>query len=237
MSEKINLSVQPREKPVDLRSIGSQGLPIDTSLIESHIKEFVVGHSAPFEGYLDDLVAHFGSQATFTGDFFRGVPSTTDLKGKKTIGPSPYREENRYNVSTEKYIYLIDDLSFLPVEIRSNYCLAQDYRIVLTTMKIANLSADNKDLVNSISLIFQMTELGWTTRGYDFEDDLKKNGKSRYLLSQSAANSFKKQGWDGLYVPGVHGSSGKTYRNLVLFGDCVDSYSDWLVGEYYSYPY
>jgi len=211
--------------------------PTDASLIESHIKEFVAGRPNPFEGYLDDLVEHFGSQATFTGDFFRGVPFTTDLKGKKTIGPSPYREENRYNVSTEKYIYLIDDLSYLPVEIRSNDCLVQDYRIVLATMKIANLSADNKDLDNSISLIFQMTELGRTTRGYDFEDDLKKTGKSRYLLSQSVANSFKKFGWEGLYVPGVHGTCGKTYRNLVLFGDCVDSYCDWLVGEYYKYSH
>jgi len=57
--------------------------------------------------------------------------------------------------------------------------------------------------------------------------------KSKYLVSQLLASVFKEFGWDGLYVPGVHGRQGDHYHNLTLIGQVVDKWEDWTVGKYF----
>lgn len=206
--------------------------PTDSLTIESLVQEFLSGRLAAFEAYLDRFVARFKAAAAFKGTFYRGVDSS--IKGlllENVIGPSPTPGQGRYNLAGERCIYLIDNAQFLPTELGTESILVQKYVISLSTLKIADLSPGN-EIENSLSLVFQMTERGKTGSGYDFELELQKQGKSKYLLSQSTAQCFKDYGWQGLYVPGVHGKPGQLYRNLVLFGSCVDSWRDWTIGEY-----
>ena len=207
--------------------------PTDTVLIEEYVQRFVEGRPGEFQDYLDGLVARFASAATFEGVFYRGVNSEIrdKIEGSQ-IGPSPTAAQGRYNVAGEKCIYLIDNLAFVHTEVDAAKILVQEYRIALSQMKVANLTPENTAISNSLSLIFQMTERGKTGAGFDFEQKLDAQGNTRYLVSQCVALTFKRHGWQGLYVPGVHGSQGLTYKNLALFGACVDSWREWADGEY-----
>ena len=100
-------------------------------------------------------------------------------------------------------------------------------------MRIADLSSENSSMDNSLSLAFQRAESGRTASGYEFKDALKKKGKLKYLMSQLLAACFKKQGWDGIYVPGVHGERGKCYHNLSIFEAKVSNWRDWTTHPYY----
>jgi len=209
--------------------------PTDKELIEKYIINFIEGDTSDFENYINNLVSHFISPTILESVFYRGVNSSLRNKiiGKK-IGPSPNPKDGRYNVNGEKSIYLIDNYLFLPEEIGANEILVQEYRIP-SVINIANLSPENNIINNSLSLIFQMTERGMTASEYNFELELQMQGKSKYFLSQNVANVFKKHGWQGLYVPGVHGKNSETYKNLVIFGSYVESWEKWAIGEFRTY--
>lgn len=206
--------------------------PCGTQHIELLIKKFISGDTDPFERFINDLVKNFHSYIKSEITFYRGVPKSK-LNSEKKIGPSPTPSEGRYNEKDEKAIYLIENILFLPKEIQATDEMAvQEYRIPLGDMEVADLSSENINMDNKLALLFQMVERGKTLSGFNFEDELEKAGKSKYLLSQTIAKAFKNNGWQGLYVPGVHGTQGKNYRNLSLFGKCVDCWEQWTVGEY-----
>jgi hypothetical protein len=208
--------------------------PTDKEKIEELINEFVAGMPNGLEDYIDKLVATFSSASTIEGTFFRGVKSTTSIVGSK-IGPSPRPREGRYNRSDEMALYLIDSVAFLSAELGADDLLVQEYHIKLSQLRVADLTPDNKDVSNSLSLLFQAAERGKTGAGFDFEKELSQLGKSRYLVSQSISTAFKYYGWQGLYVPGVHGNLGTHYKNLALFGKSVESWEDWTIGNSRAY--
>jgi hypothetical protein len=88
-------------------------------------------------------------------------------------------------------------------------------------------------LDNSLKLAFQWAESGRTKPDYQFEEILKKKGKSGYLVSQLLAECFKKYGWDGIFVPGIHGDSGKLYHNLSIFEAKISNWYNWTTRPYY----
>jgi hypothetical protein len=207
--------------------------PTDVPIIQEHINDFVAGKIAPLEKYLDDLVAAFSSIVSNESiTLYRGIDASIKLDGQQ-IGPSPHSSEGRYNESGERCLYLIDNDAFLPSEINASNIFVQKYSIPLSELHIADLSSTNQSIDNSLAIIFQFTERGWTDSGLNFEDEFRAMGKSEYLLSQYVAHVFKNHGWQGLYVPGVHGKSGDTYTNLALFGDCIDRWKKWAIGDYY----
>jgi hypothetical protein len=211
--------------------------PPDVTIIGKHIMEFVAGKTAALEEYVTGLVGAFSSRPSENnGTFYRGVACSTPVNGQR-IGPSPKSGSGRYNELGERCIYLIDDVMFLPSEIKASCILVQEYKIPLSELRIADVSSGNQDIDNSLAIIFQYTERGRTdmTPVFDFESELRATGRSEYLLSQSVARIFKKYGWQGLYVPGVHGKLPNIYRNLALFGDCLDAWEKWTTGDYRSY--
>ncbi len=211
--------------------------PTETILIQSHIQTFVAGEPAEMGTSIDNLVAAFSSVLSGDyGTFYRGLDAASRYKIKGgRIGPALKPSDGRYNTRSEKYIYLIDDPAFLSFEIGASKVLVQEYKIPLSKTRIADLSVNNTEVENSLSLILQMTERGKTSSGFEFENHLQQKGLSRYLLSQSVARVFKQRGWQGMYVPGVHGKPGNTYRNLALFGTCVNDWKKWAIGNYYEY--
>jgi len=78
-----------------------------------------------------------------------------------------------------------------------------------------------------------MAENGRTSSGYNFEQELGNRGKSKYLVSQLLSSSFKRNGWDGIFIPGVHGSQGRHYHNCTIFSTIVDQWKDWASGSYF----
>ncbi len=211
--------------------------PTDTILIQSNIKAFVAGEHFEMERYVDNLVAAFSSVLSGDyGTFYRGLDAACrdEIEGSR-IGPAEKPSDGRYNTHSEECIYLIDDPLFLSLEIGASEMLVQEYKIPLSKIRIADLSENNTEVENSLSLILQMTERGKTNSGFEFENYLQQKGMSRYLLSQSVARAFKQRGWQGMYVPGVHGGPGNTYRNLALFGKCVNDWKKWTIGDYYEY--
>jgi hypothetical protein len=210
--------------------------PTDVVLIEKHIRSFLNGEFAAFEEYVASLVDKFDNSITGTQVFYRGIDSIyrNNISGNR-IGPSPSPKDGRYNTKEEKALYLIDNVHFLAGELGSSKLLVQEFEINLAELRVADLSSENKLIDNSLALLFQMTERGKLASGLDFEAVLQNKGKSRYLLSQRIAASFRAHGWQALYIPGVHGKPGMHYRNLVIFGPCVDRWREWAKGNYRSY--
>jgi hypothetical protein len=207
--------------------------PTDALKIEQLIGDYLSGQTAPLQSFIDELASSFDWRSIFEGTFYRGVgsPVLPRIRGDR-IGPSPTPNEGRYNRRGDKALYLVDDLSFLGAELNATDFLVQQYAINLSQLRIADLTPDNTNVPNSLSLLFQAAEQGKTGAGLDFEAKLQESGKSRYLISQSLSESFIRHGWEGLHVPGVHGKAGQHYRNLVLFGHCVDSWEKWTVGSF-----
>lgn len=207
--------------------------PTDTLFIDDLVRKAADGRPDELWVYLDGLVAQFESAAVIETAFYRGVSAgIRDKIVGSQIGPSPAPSQGRYNHKGEKCIYLIDNLSFLSAEVGVRELLVQDFRVPLHELRVADLTPQNAAVSNSLSLVFQMTERGKTGAGFDFEDHLTNRGESRYFVSQLVADAFKRRGWQGLYIPGVHGEGGVTYRNLALFGDCVDRWQEWAIGTY-----
>ena len=98
-------------------------------------------------------------------------------------------------------------------------------------MRIADLSSENEALDNSLALAFQRAESGSAASGYKFEQVLEEKGESKYSVSQLLATCFKKKGWDGFFIPGVHGGSGKHYHNLTVWGAHLDSWHKWVKND------
>jgi|GEM_PF-2053738 len=208
--------------------------PTDTVQIQASIDSFVNGDPRALEKCVSALVQGFGFRLDLDNRrFFRGVSTAARCRVVgRHLGPSPQPRDGRYNERGEQCIYLIDDWRFLPVELGTNELLVQEYLIPVDRLRIADLSAANTELSNGLALVFQMTERGRTSSGFEFERELVVKGKSRYAVSQTVARAFKQRRWQGMYIPGVHGTPGDTYRNLALFADCVKDWEEWTVGDY-----
>ncbi len=209
--------------------------PTDTLLIEKLVQDYVQGNTADLEAYIDQYVSPFDFRALVEDTFYRGIPaSKRPLIPGDRIGPALVSGEGRYNSSGRRALYLIDDLRFLSAEIKATEMLVQKYRINLSSLRVADLTSENEQLPNSLSLLFQAAERGATGAGWPFERELQSRGKSRYTLSQSLASAFDRRSWQGILVPGVHGAAGVHYRNLALWGDCVEAWQDWAVGPFFA---
>lgn len=210
--------------------------PTDTVKIQKLIIDFVENGVDGITPYIDLLVKDFDNKLSGkTLPFFRAV----DISVKKhlsgeIIGPSPNANDGRYNVKGERCIYLIDDQDFLYAELNSSSILIQRFNVPVDSFKIADISSHNNNVHNSLALAFDMTENGRTSSGYNFEAELEKRGKSKYLVSQILSDSFKRNGWDGIYIPGVHGSQVRHYHNCTIFSTVVDQWVDWTNGSYFS---
>ena len=208
----------------------------DAGLIEELIVNYVEHESYHLGSYIELLVKSFSNRLILPSPiFFRGIDISVKVKlTSDQIGPSPCPTDGRYNKSGEKSIYLIDTIDFLYPELNSSIILVQRYNTPLDAMQIADLSPSNKSLCNSLALAFDMAESGRTSSGYFFEKQLQSRGKSKYLVSQLLSSFFKKDAWDGLYIPGVHGKDGHHYHNFVIFGAVVDKWENWADGSYFS---
>ena len=209
--------------------------PTDTVKIQQLIISFVEDGADDLTPYIDTLVKKFNTALQGKNrKFYRGV----DISVKKhlssnKIGPAPAPKDGRYNAYGEKCIYLIDNIDFLYSELKSTSVLVQKFEVPVNTFKIADISPSNNNLHNSLGLAFNMAENGKTSSGYNFAEEIEKRGKSKYLVSQLLSSSFKRNGWDGIYIPGVHGSPGRHYHNCTIFSTVVDQWEDWAIGSYF----
>ncbi len=209
--------------------------PTDSVQIQKLIINLVQNGIDDLTKFIDPLVKQFDN--TLQGSIkkvYRGVDISVEKHLlSKQIGPAPNANDGRYNVQGEKCIYLIDNIDFLYSELNSASILVQQFDLPINKLKIADLSTNNDKIHNSLSLVFDMAENGMTSSGYAFESELEKIGKSRYLVSQKLSFLFKKYGWDGIYIPGVHGEQGRHYHNLTIFGSIVDNWKAWAVDSYF----
>lgn len=209
--------------------------PTETTLLQENIKHFIENNHDGLNDFFKRLVSDFSTSLILENTiFFRGVTEETrKYLTSKVIGPSPNSQDGRYNKQGEDCLYLIDSKKFIFDELKTKSILVQEYSIPINKFKIADLSSNNGSMHNSLALAFQMTESGRTSAGYDFEDLLKQQGKTKYLVSQLLAKHFKNLNWDGMYIPGIHGSPNDHYCNLVLFGSATKKWRQMTVGEYY----
>lgn len=211
--------------------------PTDTGKLHQFIINYVEDDSKDLDNFIDLLVKEFDCRAGLPNQiFYKGIDSSkaVDLRSER-IGPSPNPEDNRYSTKGEKCLYLIDNYDFLFEEIKPapiSICV-QKYNIPLSEYKIADLSPNNRNLQNSLALAFDMSERGMTSSGYPFEEELKKRGKSEHQVSQLLSSLFKKHGWEGLYIPGVHGIQGRHYHNLAIFNSIIDEWEKWAKDSYF----
>ena len=207
--------------------------PTKATELDTLIRKFVetrTTDTTELEKFLLPLAQDFSTQLhTTKKTYFRGLSDSIEVKLQcDRIGPSPDPGDNRYSVKGEKCLYLIDDKEFLSKELKTSSLLIQEYdNIPFDSIRLADLSSENTSLDNSLALVFQWAESGKTALGYRFEEELREKGKSVYLVSQLLAACFKKEGWDGIYVPGIHGESGKHYHNLSIFGAKIANWWDW----------
>ena len=208
--------------------------PTDAGNLHQLTISYVEEDSKELYKFIDLLVKEFDYIAGLPNQiFFKGIDSSKVVYlPSKQIGPSPHPQDNRYSAKGEKCLYLIDNYDFLFEEIKPapiSICV-QKYNIPLKEYKIADVSPSNKNLHNSLALAFDMAERGVTPSGYPFEEELKKRGKSKYQVSQLLSSLFKKHGWEGLYIPGVHGVQGRHYHNLAIFNSIIDKWEEWAKG-------
>ncbi len=208
----------------------------DTVKIQKLIVDYVEHDGKDFGLYIEALVNNFNNRLYLTTTAFYRTVDISVLKHlwSNQIGPSPKPSDGRYNTVGEKCIYLIDTIDFLYNELNSSSILVQKFNMPIDTLKIADLSPSNKNIHNSLALAFDMAESGRTSSGYRFEEELQARSRSRYHVSQILSSYFRKNGWDGLYIPGVHGNAGRHYHNLVIFGPIVDKWKDWADGSYFT---
>jgi hypothetical protein len=203
--------------------------------LDTLIIEFVKTGTAELKEFLLPLVQNFSIQLpAIRKTYFRGLRDSKTPHRDRIGPPQKPKKDNRYSVIGETCLYLIDDIHFLDKELGTSSFWIQEYdNIPFDKMRIADLSSENSSMDNNLTLAFQRAESGRTASGYEFEDELKKKGKSPYLMSQLLAACFKKENWDGIYVPGVHGERGKYYHNLSIFEAKVSNWRDWTTRPYY----
>lgn len=165
----------------------SQNEP-DTGKLQELIISYVEHEATDFGSYIEELVNDFNNRLCLTNPiFYRGANESikNSLPPSNQIGPSLNPSDGRYNIVGEKCIYLIDTIDFLcaELELPSSSILVQRFDIPLDTLKIADLSTNNKGIHNSLALAFDMAESGRTSSGYFFEKELQNRCKSRYLVS------------------------------------------------------
>ena len=211
--------------------------PTRAKELDALIKKFVENSSDELRQFILPLVQNFSTKLHSTKKtYYRGLPASKEDKLRcDRIGPSQDPADNRYSVKGEQCLYLIDNKHFLGKELKTSASLLiQEYdNIPLDRLNIADLSSENALLDNSLKLAFQWSESGRTKPDYQFEEILKKKGKSGYLVSQLLAGCFKKYGWDGIFVPGIHGDSGKLYHNLSIFEAKISNWRKWTTRPYY----
>ena len=207
----------------------------DSAKLQKMIVNFVENNSNDLFSYVEKLVIVFNQRLEMKETtFYRAIEKSKETSlSSKQIGPSPNSSAGRYNNQGQKCIYLSDSYESLRNELKTNSILIQKYLIPIDKLKIADLSSSNKSLNNSLGLVFDMTENGKTSSGYNFEEILGKKGKCQYCISQEISNIFLKNGWEGLYIPGVHGTKEKYYNNLVIFNEAVKQWHNWAIGEYF----
>ncbi|SNY41488.1 hypothetical protein SAMN06265827_12852 [Orenia metallireducens] len=207
--------------------------------LQELIVKFVENETKDLEKYLDNIVAQFKTEANFNKIMcYKGVKLGTKIEGDY-IGPAPkeVRSDQRYSTKKEECLYLITDNNFIKYEIEKEEqitdWLEQKYEINLSNYKIANLSSSNNLIDEILENAFFMSERGKTHQGYNIEESLIKQGKSKYLFSQLLAKLFKKYNWDGFYISGVQGKKGATYNNIVLFESITsDNWEKWVYEKY-----
>lgn len=209
--------------------------PTDTVELHKLIISYVEHETTDLASFIDRLVKNFNTVLYLDSQtFFKGVDiSVKEQLKSKQIGPAPDPGNGRYNRPCEKCIYLTDNIAFLHTELNKLDILVQEYDIPVNKYKIADLSPGNESLHNSLALVFDMAESGRTSLGYFIENELEIRGKSMYLVSQLLASFFKRYGWDGIYIPGVHGGQGCHYHNLAIFSTIIDEWETWTKGEYF----
>ena len=213
--------------------------PTDSQKLHDLIVSYIEKSQNDLELYLEDLVKEFNANFNLKcNTFYRAVDITAKIKLESSqIGPPPKPKDGRYNYEGESCLYLTDNINSLPLELNSKKILIQNYEIPINRHKIADLSPNNTNLNNNLAMAFGMTESGKTFVGYNFEEQLKNEGKSRYAISQLLSSYFKQYGWEGLLMPGVHGGNGYHYNNLVIFSSIIKHWEKWAVGNCFSKMY
>ncbi len=247
MKKNIQISVHDSITARDELIIGSRSVninrsvihadtrnPTDTVKLHNLIEDFVKNNSNELEKFINLLVSKFDSRLVLPKKvFFRGVDILIkDKLASNNIGPPPNPVDGRYNNKNEKCLYLIDSIECLPHELNSTSLLLQEYHIPFNELIIADLSPSNSNLHNSLSLAFDMSERGLTSSGFDIQMELEKRNKSRYCFSQLLSSVFKRYGWEGLFIPGVHGKNMKHYHNLVIFTPKINGWTKWTCHDY-----
>ena len=226
-NDKTNRSV----KLVDSKN------PTDLLKLHDLIVSYIEKSQKDLGLYFEDLVKEFNTNLNLKSNtFYRAVPITAKSKLESSqIGPSPNPKDGRYNYESESCLYLTDNIDSLPRELNSKRLLCQKYEIPINRYKIADLSTSKKNSYNNnLALAFEMTESGKIGAGYNFEEQLKNKGKSRYTISQLLSSYFKIYDWEGLLIPGVHGGNGYHYHNLVIFSTVISHWKEWAAGDYFS---
>ena len=208
--------------------------PTDSEKINKLFEQYLNNYNEDLLGYIVKEVKKFNNRLyDKSGLFYRGlsVYNKSNIVGNK-IGPPLKPRSNRYNDETELALYLIDAKEFLPQEINSRKILLQRYEIPIDEIKIADISPENENISNNLSILFDICESGITPTGLNIKNCLKVIGKSEYFISQFIAKRFKNIGWDGLYIPGVHGSKDQHYHNLCIFYPALTNWDMWVLGDY-----
>ena len=208
--------------------------PTDIEKIRKLFEQYLFNSDEKLFDYIENEVEIFQYRLqNISGIFYRGLNEKYRCKiiGCK-IGPPKKPIANRYNDENEQALYLIDNIDFLPREINSNKILLQNYKIPIDELNIADISSENKNIDNNLSIIFDICETGRISDQINIEETLKNSGKSKYLISQKIAGIFKKFGWEGLFIPGVHGDKNQHYHNLCIFYPALKKWEKWTIGNY-----
>lgn len=216
----------------------SDETPTNTILIIELLQDYIkTGDEKKLIRHFEPLVKQFSFQWDSEIICYRGVSKDLACKFKsKQISPTPkeYAQNNRYSQKNERAFYLIDNPKYIKNEIELNEWIEQKYILVpsMYNLKLADVTASNKELHNDLAHIFKISESGKSSTGIDFEKMCKEKYDNRYLISQFIAKLFKKYNWDGLIIPGIHGNSDENYNNIVIFERALESWQSWCDGEF-----
>lgn len=211
--------------------------PTDVEKIDRLFEQYLNNSNDELINYITNEVKGSSNRLnTHSGIFYRGIDIANKSKiiGSK-VGPPNEPKANRYNNENELALYLIDNIEFLYSEIKSNEILLQKYKIPIDEINIADISPENESIDNNLAIIFDICETGQTSKGINIENSLKNSGKSKYFISQKIAKIFKELGWDGLYIPGIHGIKNQHYHNLCIFFQALKDWEKWTIGNFEDY--
>jgi hypothetical protein len=163
---------------------------------------------------------------------YRGLDKNHAVNGKK-IGPNPRCDsEGRYHQKGQKALYMIESPNFLSDELGTDEYVIQEYLLVPSQLNLADLRSENRVTPNLVSYAFSIAESGIDAEGLNIESVFENSNRSRYSYSQLLSNLLMEAGWNGLYVPGVHGNKKEKYNNIVVLGESVDMWEQWAQGDW-----